>query len=87
MMDGTALAAGLDVPSTEPANVRRRLIAAWRKNEDRIRHRLLLTPHSAFYTPESMRDNRAFAARTAARFLRDGRLENCVNKQFLVAKG
>ena len=48
---------------------------------------LLLTPHSAFYTPESIRDNRAFAARTAARFLRDGRLENCVNKQFLVAKG
>jgi hypothetical protein len=36
--------------------------------------------------PDSMRDNRAFAARTAARFLRDGRLENCVNKQFLVPK-
>jgi hypothetical protein len=34
-----------------------------------------------------MRDNRAFAARTAARYLRDGRLENCVNRQFLVAKG
>ena len=32
-------------------------------------------------------DNRGFAARTAARFLRDGRLENCVNKQFLVPKG
>ena len=25
-------------------------------------------------------------ARTAARYLRDGRLENCVNKQFLVAR-
>ena len=48
--------------------------------------RLVLTPHSAFYTPESMRDNRAFSARTAARFLRDGRLENCVNKQFLVTR-
>jgi hypothetical protein len=33
-----------------------------------------------------MRDNRAFAARTAASFPRDGRLENCVNKQFLVPK-
>jgi len=86
MKDGTVLAAGLDVLPEEPANSQRRLIAAWQKNEDWIRHRLLLTPHSAFYTPESMRDNRAFAARTAARFLRDGRLENCVNKQFLVAK-
>ena len=63
-----------------------RLIAAWQRNEDWIRHRLVLTPHSAFYTPESMRDNRAFASRTAARYLRDGRLENCVNKQFLVAR-
>ena len=83
MKDGTVQAAGLDVLPEEPANPQRRLIAAWQKNEDWIRHRLLLTPHSAFYTPESMRDNRGFAARTAARFLRDGRLENCVNKQFL----
>ena len=67
-------------------NAQRRLIAAWQKNEDWIHHRLLLTPHSAFYTPESFRDNRGFAARTAARFLRDGRLENCVNKQFLIQK-
>ncbi len=87
MKDGTVLAAGLDVLPEEPANPQRRLIDAWQKNEDWIRHRLVVTPHSAFYTPESMRDNRAFASRTAARFLRDGRLENCVNKQFLVAKG
>jgi phosphoglycerate dehydrogenase-like enzyme len=87
MKDGTVLAAGLDVLPEEPANVQRRLIAAWQKNEEWISHRVVLTPHSAFYTPESIHDNRAFAARTAARFLRDGRLENCVNKQFLVNKG
>jgi hypothetical protein len=62
-------------------------IAAWQLNEDWIRHRLVLTPHSAFYTPESMRDSRAFASRTSARYLRDRRLENCVNKQFLAARG
>jgi len=56
------------------------------RNEDWLRHRLLLTPHSAFYTPESMHDNRAFASRTAARYLGDGRLENCVNRQFLAAR-
>jgi phosphoglycerate dehydrogenase-like enzyme len=86
MKDGTVQAAGLDVLPEEPANPQRRLIAARQKNEEWIRHRLLLTPHSAFYTPESFRDNRGFAARTAARFLRDGRLENCVNKQFLIPK-
>ena len=61
MKDGTVQAAGLDVLPEEPANPQRRLIAAWQKNEDWIRHRLLLTPHSAFYTPESIRDNRGFA--------------------------
>jgi phosphoglycerate dehydrogenase-like enzyme len=86
MKNDTVLAAGLDVLPEEPANPQRRLIAAWKNDEAWIRHRLLLTPHSAFYTPESMRDNRAFAARTAARFLRDGRLENCVNRQFLATK-
>ena len=33
--------------------------------------------------PESMRDNCAFSSCTAARYLRDGRLENCVNRHFL----
>lgn len=83
MKDGIVLAAGLDVLPDEPANPQSRLVAAWQRNDDWIRHRLILTPHSAFYTPESMRDIRFLSARTAARFLRDGRLENCVNRQFL----
>src|SRR6201989_250354 len=45
MKDGTVQAAGLDVLPEEPANAQRRLIAASQKNEDWIRHRLLLTPH------------------------------------------
>jgi len=80
MKDNTVLAAGLDVLPEEPANVEKPLIAAWHKGEDWIRHRLIVTPHSAFFTPQSMRDIRGFSARTAARFLRDGRLENCVNE-------
>ena len=86
MKDSIVLAAGLDVLPQEPANPQARLIAACERNENWIRHRLVLTPHSAFCTPESMRDNRAFAWRTAARYLRYGRLENCVNRQFLVAR-
>ena len=83
MQDGTVLAAGLDVLPEEPANLQEPLLAAWHRGDAWLKHRLVLTPHSAFYTPESMRDIRAFSARTAARYLRDGRLENCVNKALL----
>ncbi len=83
MKAGTVLAAGLDVLPQEPPDLGAPLIRAWHAQEDWLRHRLLLTPHSAFFTPESARDMRAIAARTAARYLRDGRLENCVNEAFL----
>ncbi|MSO91520.1 MAG: hypothetical protein EXR01_08145 [Acetobacteraceae bacterium] len=55
--DDTVPAAALDVLPKELASPQRRLIAAWQNNEDWIRHRLLLTSHSAFYMPESMLDN------------------------------
>ncbi len=83
MRSDVVLAAGLDVLPDEPPNVDAPLIAAWRSNEAWIKHRLVITPHSAFFTPESVRDIRAFSARTAARYLRDGRLENCVNEGLL----
>ena len=81
MKEGRVLAAGLDVLPEEPAKMDRPLLKAWGANEEWIKHRLVVTPHSAYFTPESVRDIRAFAARTAARFLRDGRLENCVNRE------
>jgi phosphoglycerate dehydrogenase-like enzyme len=83
MKDNRVLAAGLDVLPDEPANTEKPLIAAWLAEEPWLRHRLVITPHSAFMTPQSMRDIRAFSARTAARYLRDGRLENCVNEKVL----
>ena len=85
MKDGTVLAAGLDVLPEEPADPQRRLVKAWLDGEAWLRHRLVLTPHSAFYTPESMRDIRFLSSRTAARYLRDGWLENCVNRAYLAA--
>ena len=39
LKDGTVLASGLDVLPEEPANPQRRLIDAWQKNEEWIRHR------------------------------------------------
>ena len=83
MKQEVVLAAGLDVLPREPANPKDPLIGAWQAGEEWIRDRLILTPHHAFFTPESLRDMRAFAAQTAARYLRDGKLENCVNEEFL----
>ena len=82
MRSHTVLAAGLDVLPDEPANLNAPLIAAWHRNEDWLKHRLVITPHSAFFTPESVRDIRAFTARTAARSLRHGVLQNRVNEEF-----
>lgn len=83
MKAGVVLAAGLDVLPQEPANIEKPLLAAWHRGDEWIRNRLLITPHSAFFTPQSMRDIRSFSGRTAARYLRDGRLENCVNDHLL----
>jgi lactate dehydrogenase-like 2-hydroxyacid dehydrogenase len=83
MKKKVVLAAGLDVLPREPANTEDPLIGAWYGGEEWIRDRLILTPHHAFFTPQSLRDMRAFAARTVARYLRDGELENCVNEEFL----
>ena len=83
MRDGQVLAAGLDVLPEEPPDLARPLIAAWKADEAWIRHRLLITPHSAFFTPQSLRDIRRLSARTAGRYLREGRLENCVNAGLL----
>ena len=83
MKSDHVLAAGLDVLPDEPANMNAPLISAWHQDEDWIKHRLVITPHSAFFTPQSMRDIRAFGARTAARYLRDGILQSCVNEHLI----
>ncbi|MXW06965.1 MAG: C-terminal binding protein [Gammaproteobacteria bacterium] len=83
MKKDIVLAAGLDVLPEEPMNVENKLIKAWLNQEEWIKHRLVITPHTAFITPESMYDIRRLTARTAARYLRDGVLENCVNRDQL----
>lgn len=77
-------AAGLDVLPEEPCEMSRPLISAWHQGEDWLRDRLLVTPHSAFYTPQSLFDMRTKGITVALKYLRTGRLENCVNEQHLV---
>lgn len=77
-------AAGLDVLPEEPANPDHPLIKAWAADEEWIDHRLLITPHSAFFTPESVYDMRYKGGEIAEIYLNGGRLQNCVNERDLV---
>ena len=53
MKAGKIGGAGLDVLPEEPANLSKPLISAWHEGQEWIRDRLLITPHSAFYTPRA----------------------------------
>ena len=83
LKSGGVQAAGLDVLPTEPADADHPLIRAFTDEEDWLHHRLLLTPHSAFCTPESMRDMRFKGGEVAVTYLRGGRLQNVVNRAYL----
>lgn len=83
MRSGNVLGAGLDVLLNEPGDVDHPLLAAWRRREDWIKHRLIITPHAAFYSPASMVDLRLKSIEVVRAFLADGRLTNCVNAEYL----
>ena len=44
---------------------------------------MLLCPHAAFFSPDSLSDLRRKAIETAYFYLRDGKLVNCVNAEYL----
>lgn len=69
----------LDVLPQEPPNPDHELIAAWRLQPTWLAGRLLLSPHAAFYSPESLRDLRFKAATTVRDALADAGLRHCVN--------
>jgi lactate dehydrogenase-like 2-hydroxyacid dehydrogenase len=71
--------AGLDTLQKEPPKADDPLIAAWRQDPPWLRGRLVITPHSAFYSEPATNDMRVKSMETAMLFLRDGVLRNCVN--------
>jgi len=87
LRENRILAAGLDVLPQEPPEAAHRLIAAWRNREPWLEGRLTLSPHAAFYSPASLKDMRVKSVETAVRHLRTGDLMNCVNREFLAARG
>lgn len=87
LRSGRLCAAGLDVLPTEPLDRSHPLVAEWAKSAPWLEGRLILTPHAAFYTPESLIDMRRLSMLAAVEFLREGRLRSCVNLAELAAAG
>ena len=86
LKSGKLAAVGLDVLPSEPASPDDPLVAAWYANEPWIRGRMLLNPHSAFYSPDSLVDLRRKAIETAIGYLREGSMANCVNAEYLTTR-
>ncbi len=81
MREGTVAAAGLDVLPIEPNVDSQTLVSAWEAQEAWIRDRLIVTPHTAFYSPESYREMRTKAALEALRVLEGNPPRNPVSSQ------
>ena len=67
MLEGHLFAVGLDVLPDEPP-ISCRMIEAWRLR-DPISHRIIINPHTSYYSQESYSEMRSKAATNAARIL------------------
>ncbi len=77
---GTIGGAGIDVLPVEPPLEEDAVAAAYRGRKDPIvGDRLIVTPHAAWSSPESVADARRLAVETAMLYLREGTLRNLVN--------
>lgn len=83
LLDGRIAGAALDVLEVEPLGPSHPLMQAWREPGSAIRHKLVVTPHAAFYSPSSLIDLRRKSAETAAFYLRHGWSHNCVNSDLI----
>ena len=77
LRDGTLAAVGLDVLPVEPPPPHP-LLDAWRNHEPWLQGRLIINPHNAFYSDQSMVESRYKAAETARIFLETGHHRNAV---------
>ncbi|MDA1036649.1 MAG: C-terminal binding protein [Chloroflexi bacterium] len=79
LREGRVAAAALDVLPTEPPDPELALVKAWRAGEDWLKHRLIVTPHSAFYSEEGEVDMRVKATATVREVLDGLPPRNVVN--------
>jgi D-3-phosphoglycerate dehydrogenase/C-terminal binding protein len=76
---GQLAGAGIDVLPEEPPAEDDPLIAAWRDPGHPAHHRVLITPHTAFYSEQGLDDIRVKGAQGVRRALLDQPLRNVVN--------
>lgn len=79
--------AALDVLPAEPPDPDHDLIASWRLQPSWLAGRLILSPHVAFYSPDSLRELRIKAAATVRDALLGQGVRNCVNREHLASFG
>ena len=79
---GNIAGAALDAFALEPPPPHP-LLTAWAKDEEWVKGRLCLTPHSSWYSTATFDDIRRDAARTQADYLLRGNLRNQVNVEFM----
>jgi D-3-phosphoglycerate dehydrogenase len=77
LRSGHLSGAGLDVLPNEPP-LDHPLISDWRNMEPALMGRLLITPHTAYYSDRSWAEMRHKAAETVRLYLKDGSLRNSV---------
>lgn len=75
--------AALDVLPVEPIDYAHPLLQAFEAGERWLDGRLVITPHAAFYSPDSLIDMRRIATENIILYLRDGTLRSCVNAHLL----
>jgi len=76
---GQLAGAGIDVLEHEPPGDGDPLVAAWRNPEHPAYHRVILTPHSAFYCEEGLMDMRLRGSEACRRALLGLPVRNVVN--------
>ncbi|MFO0804586.1 MAG: C-terminal binding protein [Gemmataceae bacterium] len=77
--NGTLAGAAIDVLPQEPPPADHPLLVAWRDRNDPCHDRVILNPHSAFYSEEGLLDMRVKGAQACRRALLGEPLRNVVN--------
>jgi D-3-phosphoglycerate dehydrogenase len=80
LRSGVIGGAGIDVLPVEPPRAEDAVAIAYRGRHDpMVGDRLIVTPHAAWSSPESVSDARRLAVETAMLYLREGKLRNVVS--------
>ena len=79
LRSGKLAGAAIDVLPQEPPSGNESLLLVWRDARDPLRHRIIINPHSAFYSEEGMMDMRVKGAEACRRALLGEKIRNRVN--------